>query len=255
MSVEPSPPRPEIEALPLLAEGRVFPPSPEFAAQANAKADLYEEAERDFEGFWARIARDRVELVEAVRHDARVGPAVRQVVRRRRAQHRLQLRRPARRAGPRPQGRLSLDRRAGRHPHADLRRPPSGGPEGRQRAQGARRQKGDVVAIYMPMIPELPIAMLACARLGAAHTVVFGGFSAEALAGRINDAKAKVLITADGGWRRGKPVPLKGTADDAIGAGAHDRACHRRTPGRRSRSTMARGPRHLVARHRGAPGR
>ena len=77
-------------------------------------------------------------------------------------------------------------------------------------------RKGDRVAIYMPMIPELPIAMLACARIGAPHTVVFGGFSAEALGGRINDCGAKVLITADGGWRRGKPVPLKPQADDAV---------------------------------------
>src|SRR4029077_10424048 len=77
-------------------------------------------------------------------------------------------------------------------------------------------QKGDRVAIYMPMIPELPIAMLACARLGAPHTVVFGGFSAEALAGRINDSQAKVLITADGGWRRGKAVGLKLAADEAL---------------------------------------
>ena len=76
-------------------------------------------------------------------------------------------------------------------------------------------QTGDVVAIYMPMIPELPIAMLACARIGAPHTVVFGGFSAEALAGRIDDAKAKLVITADGGWRRGKPVNLKSAADEA----------------------------------------
>ena len=77
-------------------------------------------------------------------------------------------------------------------------------------------QTGDRVAIYMPMIPELPIAMLACARIGAPHTVVFGGFSAEALAGRINDAQAKLLITADGGWRRGKPVDLKAAADEAV---------------------------------------
>ncbi|MGH2408254.1 MAG: acetate--CoA ligase, partial [Candidatus Limnocylindrales bacterium] len=76
--------------------------------------------------------------------------------------------------------------------------------------------KGDRVAIYMPMIPELPVAMLACARLGAPHTVVFGGFSAEALSGRINDAEAKVLITADGGWRRGKAVGLKQAADEAL---------------------------------------
>lgn len=77
-------------------------------------------------------------------------------------------------------------------------------------------KKGDVVAIYMPMIPELAIALLACARIGAPHTVIFGGFSAEALAGRIQDCKAKVLVTADGGYRRGKVVPLKGHADGAV---------------------------------------
>ncbi len=76
-------------------------------------------------------------------------------------------------------------------------------------------KKGDVVAIYLPMIPELMIATLASARIGAAHTVVFGGFSAEALAGRIQDCKAKVLITADGGYRRGKVIPLKENADGA----------------------------------------
>src|SRR3989304_6624804 len=75
---------------------------------------------------------------------------------------------------------------------------------------------GDRVVIYMPMIPELPIAMLACARIGATHSVIFGGFSAEALSGRINDCGAKVLITADGGWRRGNRVNLKHHADDAV---------------------------------------
>ena len=75
---------------------------------------------------------------------------------------------------------------------------------------------GDRVAIYMPMIPELPIAMLACARLGAPHTVIFGGFSAEALQDRINDAEAKLVITADGGWRRGKPAALKPAVDEAL---------------------------------------
>jgi len=77
-------------------------------------------------------------------------------------------------------------------------------------------QRGDRVAIYLGMIPELPIAMLACARIGAAHSVVFGGFSAEALKDRINDAQAKVLITADGGYRRGQIVPLKDNADAAL---------------------------------------
>jgi acetyl-CoA synthetase len=76
-------------------------------------------------------------------------------------------------------------------------------------------RKGDRVNIYMGMVPELPIAMLACARLGAAHSVVFGGFSANALRDRINDAEAKVLITQDEGWRAGKPVPLKRSADEA----------------------------------------
>src|SRR3989440_585622 len=79
-------------------------------------------------------------------------------------------------------------------------------------------KRGDRVALYMPMIPELPIAMLACARIGAPHTVVFGGFSSEALAGRIDDSQAKLLITADGGWRRGKPANLKNAADEAVAA-------------------------------------
>jgi acetyl-CoA synthetase len=77
-------------------------------------------------------------------------------------------------------------------------------------------EKNDRVAIYMGMVPELPVAMLACARIGAAHSVVFGGFSAEALADRINDAQAKVLITCDGAWRGGQIVPLKEMADDAL---------------------------------------
>jgi acetyl-CoA synthetase len=76
--------------------------------------------------------------------------------------------------------------------------------------------RGDRVAIYMPMVPELPVAMLACTRIGAAHSVVFGGFSAEALRDRINDAEAKVLVTADGGFRRGAPSLLKPAVDIAL---------------------------------------
>ncbi len=76
--------------------------------------------------------------------------------------------------------------------------------------------KGDRVNIYLPMIPEAAVAMLACARIGAAHSVVFGGFSAQSLTDRINDASAKVLITADGGYRRGEVFPLKGFADEAL---------------------------------------
>jgi acetyl-CoA synthetase len=75
---------------------------------------------------------------------------------------------------------------------------------------------GDRVAIYMPLVPEAAIAMLACARIGAIHSVVFGGFSSEALADRINDAEAKVCITADGGWRRGQVVELKQNVDEAV---------------------------------------
>jgi acetyl-CoA synthetase len=84
-------------------------------------------------------------------------------------------------------------------------------------------RRGDFVAIYMPMIPEAAIAMLACARLGAPHTVVFGGFSSEALRDRIQDAKARMVITSDGGWRRGQIVPLKDNVDRAVEGTAVDK--------------------------------
>src|SRR6266545_555501 len=84
---------------------------------------------------------------------------------------------------------------------------------------------GDRVAIYMPMIPEAAVAMLACTRIGAPHTVVFGGFSAEALRDRINDCGAKLCITADGGWRRGKAVPLKANVDQALQGTPTIQAC------------------------------
>ncbi len=82
--------------------------------------------------------------------------------------------------------------------------------------KGLGVQKGDRINIYLPMIPEAVVAMLACARIGAAHSVVFGGFSSQALADRINDAEAKVLITADGGYRRGEVFALKPAADEAL---------------------------------------
>ena len=82
--------------------------------------------------------------------------------------------------------------------------------------KGLGVQRGDRVNLYLPMVPEAVVAMLACARLGAAHSVVFGGFSAQSLADRIDDAQAKVLITADGGWRRGEVFPLKPQADVAL---------------------------------------
>src|SRR6266511_343047 len=82
------------------------------------------------------------------------------------------------------------------------------------KAVGVR--KGTPVGIYMGMVPHLPVAMLACARLGAPHTVVFGGFSAESLSGRLNDMECDVLITQDEGWRRGQCVSLKANADEAL---------------------------------------
>ncbi|MGC1199152.1 MAG: AMP-binding protein, partial [Geitlerinemataceae cyanobacterium] len=85
---------------------------------------------------------------------------------------------------------------------------------------------GDRVGIYMPMIPEAAIAMLACARIGAVHSVVFGGFSAEALRDRLNDGEAKLVITADGGWRKDKIVPLKGEVDKALADGAVPTVSH-----------------------------
>ncbi len=213
MSVEPSA-SPEIENL--FAERRTYPPSPEFVAQANAKADLYEEAERDFEAFWARQARERLSWATPFETtlewelpfakwftggtlnvsynciDRHVENGLGDKV----AYHWI--------GEPGDTRTLTF---------ADLQREVS-------KAANALKElgveTGDRVAIYMPMIPELPIAMLACARIGAPHTVVFGGFSAEALSGRINDCGAKVLITADGGWRRGKKVGLKHHADEAL---------------------------------------
>ena len=85
--------------------------------------------------------------------------------------------------------------------------------------------KGDRVALYMPLIPELAIAMLACARIGATHSVIFGGFSSAALIDRINDAECKVVVTADGGWRRGNEVKLKGAVDAALKATPSVKSC------------------------------
>jgi acetyl-CoA synthetase len=213
VSVEPSS-QPEIENL--LAEARTFPPSPEFAAQANGTADLYAEAEADFEAFWAKCARDRISWFRPFEQTLEWDlPFAKWFV-----------------GGELNIAYNCVDRHVERGlgdkvayhwigEPGDRRTLTYGDLQGEvNRAANALKElgveKGDRVAIYMPMIPELPVAMLACARLGAAHTVVFGGFSAEALSDRINDAEAKVLITADGGWRRGKAVDLKSSADEAL---------------------------------------
>ena len=200
----------------LFAETRTFPPSEAFVAQANARAALYEEAAADYVGFWAKQARERIswftpfdttlewdlpfakwfgggELNVAYncvdRHvEAGLGDKV--------AYHWI-----GEPGDTRTLTYRDLMVESSKAANALL-------------EMGVRT--GDRVAIYMPMVPELPIAMLACARIGAPHTVVFGGFSAEALADRINDCGAKVVITADGGWRRGKKVGLKHHADEAV---------------------------------------
>ena len=110
-------------------------------------------------------------------------------------------------------------------------------------------KRGDRVALYLPLIPELAIAMLACARIGAVHSVVFGGFSAESLRDRINDSQCVLLVTADGGYRRGNIVPLKQMADEALREHAVDQERRRRpAPGRRADSgAHAGGARPLVS--------
>ena len=120
-------------------------------------------------------------------------------------------------AGPRRPRRLPLGGRGRRAPHDHLRRSARDDVPLRQRAQGAWAcERDDRVAIYLPMIPEAPAAMLACARIGAPHSVVFGGFSAEAVKDRINDCEAKVLVTADFSLRRGKPLPMKESIDKVL---------------------------------------
>ncbi len=92
-------------------------------------------------------------------------------------------------------------------------------------ANGLRKlgiSKGDRVAIYMPMVIELPVAMLACARIGAAHSVIFGGFSPDAIVDRVNDSECVAIITTDQGWRRGKKIALKANCDEAAA-----KACRR----------------------------
>jgi acetyl-CoA synthetase len=208
---------PEIENL--LVEGRTFAPDRALAASANATVDLYAEAEADPEAFWARLARERLDWETPFETTLEWElPFARWFTGGRlNAAYNCVDRHVERGLGDKvayhwigePGDRRTIT-------FADLQREVS-------KAANALRElgveTGDRVAIYMPMIPELPIAMLACARIGAPHTVVFGGFSAEALGGRIVDAQAKLLITADGGWRRGKAVDLKRAADEAV-AGA-----------------------------------
>ena len=211
------PANPEIDAL--MTERREFPPPPAFAAQSNATPDLYERAERDFEGFWAEMARERLswyrdfdttlewELPYAKWFlGGKLNAAYNCVDRH--VEHGLGSKVAYFWEGE-PGDTRTLT-------YADLQR------EVAKTANALKAlgvKTGDRVGIYMGMVPELPIAMLACARIGAPHVVVFGGFSSDALQGRMVDAEAVALITCDGAWRGGKVLDLKKAVDEAC-AGA-----------------------------------
>ncbi|HEV3154570.1 MAG TPA: acetate--CoA ligase [Candidatus Baltobacteraceae bacterium] len=202
-----------IEAL--SQESRRFAPPADFAARANAQPGIYEEAERDYQAYWASWAR-RLEWIKPF-----------DTV--------LDWNEPFARWFA--DGRLNASANClDRHVRAGLGNRVAyyyeGEPGDRRSitysqlledvckfANGLRKlgiKKGDRVAIYMPMIPELPVAMLACARIGAAHSVIFGGFSPDSIVDRVNDAQCVALITADQGWRRGNKVHLKRNCDVAM---------------------------------------
>ena len=194
----------------LLAEGRTFPPPEHFKRDAFITgAEIYDEANQDLEGFWARRAADLLDWFEEWHTildwdppfaqwfiGGKLNAAYNCVDRHVAAGHGDQV---AYYWEGEPGDRRTLT-------YAELLGEVS-------RLANALRAlgvaKGDRVNIYLGMVPELPISLLACARIGAPHSVVFGGFSSDSLRDRINDAEAKVLITADGAWRRGSVVPLK----------------------------------------------
>jgi acetyl-CoA synthetase len=208
-------PEATIEAL--LAEGRTFPPPPDFKKTARiVDAEIYDEAERDFEGFWAQQAAELLDWTEEWHTILEWNlPFVKWFV-----------------GGTLNVSFNCIDRHVAAGHGNQVAYHWEGEPgdtrtityaqllEDVQRVANALRslgiQKGDRVNIYLGMVPELPIAMLACARIGAPHSVVFGGFSSDALRDRINDAEARLLITADGAWRRGQVVPLKESAETAM---------------------------------------
>jgi len=200
----------------LLSEERSFPPSPAFRAQANiADPAIYEKADRDYEGFWADFAKELEwirpwdKVLEWKSPDAKwfVGGKINASANCLDRHVRTARRNKAAIIWEGEPG----DRRT--LTYFDLYRDVSTFANV-LKSLGVKR--GDRVALYLPLIPELAIAMLACARIGAIHSVVFGGFSAESLRDRINDSQCKILVTADGGYRRGQMVPLKQMADEAL---------------------------------------
>jgi acetyl-CoA synthetase len=200
----------------LLQENRRFPPAESFSAQANVRDEgVYARAERDPEAFWARFASELewftpwTRVLEWTPPHAKwftggtLNVSVNCVDRHARGARRNKA---AIVWEGEPGDRRTLT-------YFDLYRQVSQFANV-LKALGVTR--GDRVALYLPLVPELAIAMLACARIGAVHSVIFGGFSAESLRDRINDAQATLLVTADGGWRRGQVVPLKQMADEAL---------------------------------------
>jgi acetyl-CoA synthetase len=198
----------------LLSEDRRFPPSDEFRAQANANdADIYEQG-KDLEKFWGEYAEgfewmrkwDRVLEWDCPFAKWFVGGKLNvsvNCVDRHLAKHRNK-------AALVWEGEPGDERVL---TYGDLHREVC---RAANVLKGLGVVKGDRVTIYLGMVPELPIAMLACARIGAAHSVIFGGFSPDSIAERVNDSRSKVVITSDGGWRKGGIVPLKANVDEAL---------------------------------------
>ncbi len=197
----------------LFTEDRRYPPSPEFAAQANAQPGIYE---RDFEEFWTTEARERVSWFEPFGglYEWELPYAKWYLGGKLNVAYNCVDRHVEAGLGERVayhwEGEPGETRTI---TYAELQREVV-------RFANALKElgvtKGTAVAIYMGMVPELAIAMLACTRLGAPHTVVFGGFSAESLSDRMNDMGCEVLVTQDEAWRRGSRVPLKKIADEAL---------------------------------------
>ncbi|MGO4132787.1 acetate--CoA ligase [Janibacter sp. RAF52] len=194
-----------------------YAPSPEFAAQANGTAALYDEASADHEGFWAARAREQLtwstdfdttlDWSEAPFAKWFVGGELN-------AAYNCVDRHVEAGNGDRVAlHAVAADGSDRTITYADLQREVS---KAANALESLGVAKGDRVAIYMPMIPEAVIAMLACARIGAPHSVVFGGFSADALRARIEDGEAKVVVTSDGQFRKGKAMPLKAAVDQAV---------------------------------------
>ena len=203
-----------IEAL--LQEDRTFPPTDEFRQQANiSDPGVYEEARRDPEGFWARFAEelDWFQKWDQVL-DWKPPYAKWFLGGKLNISYNCLDRHLS--SARRNKAAIVWEGEPGDwkvYTYRDLYR------EVCRFANGLKSlgvKKGDRVTLYLPMVPELPIAMLACARIGAPHSVVFGGFSAESLQDRINDSQSKVMITADGGYRRGNIIQLKEAADESL---------------------------------------